>query len=236
MKNGIFIILSIFTLRICAQADADIFAKAITAYQSGHYEQATSLWLEINRKVPAVWLNAGASAYHSGKKIDALVYWLRAASLARGSERRTSLELANKVGHELGIATSYLSSPLDTLHRRMPLLGLQLLAILLLIWLVVHMSMAFARRWHILIALILVASIITYGLYRTYYELWYPYAVVVKEQVKLYAGPDEQFEALGTLPLGSIIIILERAQGWYKVRYKQQHGWAVGATMAELQQ
>ena len=116
-----------------------------------------------------------------------------------------------------------------------PLLLWQLLVIALLSVLTMWgISWARKRRWYVLGVLIGLLCLAVAGLCISYYDAWYPCAVVTKENVLLYAGPDEQFDVVGSMPEGSEVKILSKAQGWYKVRYQKQNGWAVGTTMALL--
>jgi uncharacterized protein YgiM (DUF1202 family) len=69
-----------------------------------------------------------------------------------------------------------------------------------------------------------------------YHHGWFAKALVIKEHVFLYTGPDEQFDTLAQVPIASMVSIESNSRGWFKVRYGKNSGWIVGTTVARLDQ
>lgn len=231
MMRSIFIACMLLSGFARAANQEDLFKKGIDLYQAGDYQKAYDSLSLIDKKTPATWFNLACCAYKLDKKIDALIFWYKAAFYSRGALHQHSVENVKMTLKKLGLQPCS-DLKLSTFFI-IPLLLWQLLFLLVLLLCFIFVPrLARKRQWYMLGALIIIALALVAGLSRAYYDSWYIHALVIKDRVSLYAGPDEQFEVLGTLPLASTVRVLERAQGWYKIDYNNQHGWAVGTTMA----
>jgi len=207
-----------------------LFEKGCAAYEKKEYGTAHRAWNSITPKNPAIWFNLGSAAYALQNREEALIYWLRAYCQGAGAVSEASRAVLEK---ELNQRETSLSLLHELKPLPIPLLGWQLgfLLFLMILLLVVHMAW-----WHRYVLIVVVLGLLTMavGVGVTYHEQWYPRALVIKEQVTLYAGPDEQFQKVVAIPPLSVVRVLSCSQGWYKVRYGCHVGWAVGTTVALL--
>lgn len=219
---------------IVVSAQDDLFNKGLAAYQKEHYQSAYDAWMNIEHKSAAVWFNLGNAAAKLTKFPDATVYWLRAGFLARGSLQKSSFALAEHSAQAQGYSISWPEYFWITrMSEHIPLIVWQIaaLVIVLLGW-VFFDRLARQRRWYTIGTMITIAMVIGTGLLLHYHAHWYTHAIVLKDQVSLYAGPDEQFDHITTLAQGSIVTVMGSSQGWYTVAYNGYYGWAVQTTMA----
>lgn len=228
MMRMVILFVCMMSIALNANDAPKLFEKGCALYQENKFQQALDTWITINPKSSEVWFNLGSAAYHANKKIEAVVYWLRA-------KHSGALFYAQETMRELGIVDAFTKTWHQPWVTHISLLYWQVLVLLMLCIIgLLGARLARKRRWYMLGGLVAVLLMAVAGLCISYYDAWYPRALVVKEQVSYYAGPDEQFEALGQLPMGSVVKVIGHSHGWYKVRYLTHHGWAVRTTMALL--
>lgn len=230
--------MSIFCLQFCLSVQgADLFDKGCDAFEKGDYKKASEQWQSLEEKTPATWFNLALAAHHLNKKVDAIVYWLRAWHQGQEPLKSQSLVHARDEMRMLDIETSFLKTMQVSWWGKIPVLFWQILVLIALLMMAFCAArLARKKRWYMLGALTIFILIGCAGLAVSYAQAWYEKGIIVKEKVSLYSGPDEQFEIISTVPMGSLVTIRAAAHGWYKVRYHDRSGWVVGTTVALLEQ
>jgi hypothetical protein len=192
---------------------ADIFFTAVQQYERGEYLSASRSFHEYARAVPddpAGWYDLGLAAYRAGDPGRAAWAWLRTVEVApRDADARHNLRATGA-----GAALTRVQ-PIDWLNERERAL-IAAAAWWLLLLSLAFMTLRSGRRWTIAapgaVLLALVACSAAIAAARP------PLITPLGDGTRLYAAPTTRDAALGELPAGAVARLVERRDGWLRVR------------------
>lgn len=220
-KSGLLFAISFCVLNAAVSQEIPVAARA--AYAAGNYKQAAELYASIPQKSPAVWYALGCCAYKSGSYAYACAMWQRACVLGGDADIRQRCERNQRCAQEklgLTVKEHHWWQSLDEWYARVPLFCVQLLFFCYWIVLLVFVY----RRWQIkkigkILGAALVGSLIVFSgalIYR-YQQDSRTYAVVVREEQVLYAGPGSDYPIRVRVACGQTLSVRDRRGEWYKV-------------------
>ena len=222
----------------------EIFLQANEHYKKQEYQQAYDLYSRIEYKNPQTHYNLGNCAFKLGRLGRALLHWRRAEQDCGIFDREELLTNINLVKKKLGLLESKekkgatdnpfmhlirfckkTTSSFSSFVRSAPLLLLQIMFLLLWGFLLLYVRYLY-RRHHKIILVLLFACVAMSGamLATKYGNLYRQYGVVVAEG-RLYSGPGENYQFLGTAQEGQEGEIKRMVDDYYKVKIGSIMGW-----------
>jgi len=232
------LLLSVICTCLIAQVDVqETFVKANRLYKEGGFETAYDMYKKIPDPSYQVLYNMGNCAYKLEKFGYALLHWRRAEKEAECFNRSELLDNIlllkrnlRKVKKEKGKFFEYFIRAkiyAISLVRAAPLFALQASFLLLWFFLFVYLRYLYKRKRKILISFlfILIALLGTVLVIR--YRLEFKnYGIVVSKKAALLSGPGNNFQELGALSEASEVLIQKESDGFLKVKFYGQIGWA----------
>lgn len=220
--------IALFILMLMSSAfmlgsNQEYFLKGQELYEQREYGKALESYDVITNKGPATWYNMGNCAYHMKRYDDACVYWLRArkgATKEQVHNIKTNIDLVSKA-----IGTSIDVAALETPLYYIPLVGLQVLFFALWILFFWVTTRRHPRKKETLLLLVLAIILVSYLLVVKYRINHRVYAMVQKDQVAFFAGPNTQYHTLGSLRRYDMVMIDKHADSWCKISCGDQTGW-----------
>jgi len=232
-KKVIYSVLSVMIAVLCYgnQHNETQFALSVSLYQQSKYEQAYTVLQAIDPKNYMVWYNLGNCAYKKGDLQEALAYFRCARLALRGSgSNRTNYNIEvveKKLGKNL---QKLFINKISYLFDQMPLLIVQLIFLLawcLLFFFIKNRNHGKKYRSLFFVATLFIALVSGIALGFKYYSINQRRGIVMKPQVTLFAGPDEQYHALNSLDQASHVIINDQRDNWFKVMSESGSGWVM---------
>ncbi len=226
-KQPIMIMITIagFVSHVQARQEQELFLQAAQDYEAGNIVQAYAAYKSLPVKSAGTLYNMGNCAYRLHDYGQALGYWMQSLLQAPrfiypwlfSSIQATQEKL------ELPIITTWQKTILYA-QSYMPLLYLQLVTIILLSVALLGWLLKKIRSLYLL--LLLVMASVTAGMSFLVYDTWYaPSVVVIKENVSMYTGPDDQFPVVQKIRLGMRAKVVGIQDSWYKISYFKNRGW-----------
>lgn len=214
----------------CLYAHAqEAFLHANELYSRGEYKKAIHLYESISPKGAGVYLNLGNAYYHHEDLVSALVQWKKAQRLARGALLHTILKQIALAEQQLQIPSSPYMSLLVNIGPSIayvPMIALQLLWCLLMIFLLLSVIKKTSSRRVFNVIVLLFACTVVSGVMAMKHMLQLPScALVHTAQAPLFAGPNNHYHTVGTLPAGSQVSICQQGESWYKIACGNNVGW-----------
>lgn len=213
-------------------AAPDGFAQANKLYQQKDFQKAYELYQAIATKDQAVWYNMGNCSYHLGNTQDALACW-RLAKQYDGADTEEDLAY-NIAAVEQEIGVQERQRLVFIVIQAIPLLVLQLL--FLCFWFLLFFFIKKCNRGKkyrsLLIAWIFLMCTIFGVSLKVKYEEQQFKGIVMNPNTQLFAGPNEQYHVLESIPQAQAVEIIETREQWYKVKYKNKVGWIMRNAIA----
>lgn len=203
------------------------FLQANKFYRNREYKKAFDLYDSIERKGPAVWYDMGNCLFKMNEHLDALVCWKRAqngASAFELNEIRKNISIVNEI---LGRTKeqSFFNEVFSEFINRFSLFVFQFT--FLLFWFSLFIFVWFFKKIKKLILVILLPVNILFGLatFMKYKIGTYESAIIRKDLVSLFSGPDENYQIIGKVNFAHEVKILEKRDHWCKVKVDGLAGW-----------
>lgn len=201
------------------------FLKAHQLYQHKDYAKAVYAYESIPSKSSETLYNIGNCYYHMQQYPYALLYWERAS-------KHASVQLLHNIIYNVHVLESDLQKPhassfdyyMQWARAFFSLLFLQLMVLALLLLFIILIMLR--PGWYVvmsgvcsitLMALILVIHI--------HYYSSVDRAIVIKDDVGVYAGPGETYAQIGALQAADKVTIGKREDTWYKICHGTVTGW-----------
>lgn len=260
MKSRLLFFCICLQLVVCIFAQQETFLQANKLYENKEYKAALDLYNSIEKKGVATWYNMGNCAFKLGDFGIARAYWQCAQRGANKNELDAILSNISVVNEKIGISETESSwhRTLKLLLNRINYFSLLFLQLLFLFsWFLLvrqcyltvnHGSLEINNRGFFfiknvnhgkkyrtlsLIFLLVCNLIFIFALYLKYNEIQYK-GIVMKENVAIFAGPNEQFHVLNTLPIASEVTIIESQKQWCKVQHSKGCGWILSDSITVI--
>lgn len=210
----------------------EIYLKAHAAYQAGDSAKALSLYQSIEPKGPAIWYNMGNCYFNQQQYADAIVAWRRAQKNLPWSDYKKLEQYIGDSYNALGVAysTSGLTNLINFflwLIYTVSLFIWQLLFLVLwifLLWLLPRFIVQ--KRYLKLIGFCLITLAAGGICFARYYNQRYPYGIVTKKTISVYAGPGRDYASLATAHALDVMRSKDERDGWLKVHSSLfGYGW-----------
>lgn len=235
MKMFTGFLLCLSTNALCV---SEKFEMAATHYNQQQFDQAYTILKDLNPKNAPVLYNMGNCAYKKNEFDHALIWW-------RCAHATASAALKNTIEHNIGIVEKKLNKSAQksslknilAFYRSIALIIFQLFfliswfSLLLFIKKYKH-GTKYTASFFALLLFVSILSGIALGF--KYHILNQRRGIVMKHNVSLFAGPDEQYHVLGSLDSTSEVIVLEQRPSWYKVSTEQGSGWVARDSIVVL--
>jgi len=230
-KTIIIFIIVIITKKVFAGNDEEFFLRGNKHYEKKEYDQALTAYEMISKKGRAVFYNMGNCYYHKNDYPQAIVYWTRAQDGATSQENQCIEQNKKKIFDDLGKKVdnnSNIEKIINIFYRLNPYFSLLVLQLFfLLFWYLLFYSAK--RQWRfkkMILFFLFILSICTLLLLSIYYiKKITQMAIVVKKESLLLTGPNKDFHVIAMLDQLDSIVIKEKREGWYKIRYADMIGW-----------
>ncbi len=244
-KINIYKILLLFLSGvITAQTDSQsLFSQGNNDFMQGQFALARQSYEKIEPKNSVIWQNIGNCFFNEKKYQWALVSWKRAqigATWKQLGQLFSSERMALAALHIL--VDAEWKYEIKKIIMSIPTLAWQIILLILLCYVLVvssgywYISKFLSRKkqktWLVLFCIVLCCMI------------WYAQslifkkgkAIIVKEKVIVFAGPEKTFHSKGQLPLGSQIDVLGSTQDMNKIAYltengKKERGWIISDSL-----
>lgn len=224
--------------------DQELFIDGNSHFLSGRFGLARESYLKINEKSLVVWQNLGNCFFNEKNYAQALVCWKRAEYGASWKQLSDIFDSEKKalVALHLPLPT-LLHDTLKKIVILIPKLFIQVLLFLMLIMLLfffyscwswsslyIVISYNYKVAWILMLGII-GCSLLWFGKERVFKQ---GIAIVVKEKVIAYAGPEKSFHPLFQLPLGATVQVVSNIlkedqnlqdQNMHKIYYNRHYGW-----------
>jgi len=239
-KQSFFYISFVLLVNICvhAQTAQEIFLQANNYYDEKEFSQAVATYQKLETKDAGILYNLGNSYYMLEDYTNALVSW-RQAECQAPSKMLASIEHNIAAAEEkLGITNT--KSYKEIFWRVLASLSMMWLQILFLFsWFALFLFIKKYNcgtkyiRFSLTLLLVLMVSCGTI-LIMKYHSLAQHKGIVMKSNVSLFAGPDEQYHVLSPVDQASCVNIIEQRNAWYKIKYKNSTGWVTKDSLMVL--
>jgi hypothetical protein len=227
---------------LCAGTMQETFLKGNAAYVAGNCEEALKLYQLIEPKGPAVWYNMGNCYFRMNKFPEAIVQWSRAqknASWRDFSMLETYIAQAYQV---LGIVheVSLLSRMQAVLVRCGAICSLIVLQLLFLCCLSIFCLLmpTLLRRSNYFFMISCIALMLCIGFVGIikYRDQEYPWGIVTKNSISVYAGPGIDYAPLAEAKMLDKVRVYQKRDGWLKVHVDQSgYGWVQETDLAVIE-
>jgi len=218
--------------------DQQLFLQAHENFVKGNWAGALRNYRAINHKNSVVWQNIGSCYFNQQQYAQALLYWKRAYQGCSILQVGPLCTLEQKALKKLNLNVP---SKFHYLCKRMllmiPLTLLQIIFVIMLLtilWILVRCwrwqeIVVCDRRWlRWLLLSCFVCGSLWYG---QHLFLQKNQAIVVKQDVLVYAGPERTFHVVKTLLPGNTVHVLQQKQGMYNITKHSVTGWVMQDTI-----
>ena len=240
-KQTLFIFVCLQTLDIIAGTMQEAFLKGNAAYLVGNSADALKLYQSIEPKGPAVWYNMGNCYYRMAQYPEAIIHW-RYAQKDVSWRDWTTLESRIVQSYEaLGMVReqSFVSRMHTWVMRVMSLFSLLILQLIfLLCWLMLLFilpRLLLQSRYYMIILLSMASIFFGVLCFLKYRDQEYPYGIVTKNSISVYAGPGSDYARLTEAKMLDKVRVYQHRDGWLKVQVDQLgYGWIQDADLAMI--
>lgn len=242
MKKQMLICILIFSAGwLIAGTMQESFLKANAAYNAGKVQDALTLYKSIEPKGQAVWHNMGNCYFKLGNYADAIVQWRRAQKYASWREVAILEQYIIQAYRAQG--ASYDQSWQTRMHALIirggalcSLFMLQLI-FLCLVWILFLCGPGWFKKSRYALFVLLSVSTLLIGVVGivNYRVQEYPYGLVTKNVISVYAGPGRDFALLAEAKMLDTMRVYQKRDGWLKVRLDRSgYGWIAEADLEVL--
>lgn len=210
----------------------ETYLKAHAAYQARDWPKALSLYESINPKGPAVWYNIGNCYFNQEKFPEAIVSWRRAQKNLSWTDYKKIEQYIQDSYNAMGV--NYETDGITALKNffawsssKISLLILQLLFLACWFFLLWLLPQLIAQKKYVqVIALCMITAATATLCYVRYHKQNYPYGIVIKKTISVYAGPGRDYAPLATAQTLDIMRLQLQRDNWLKVYARQfGYGW-----------
>lgn len=216
----------------------ELFLQAVQLQQDKKYNQALSVYEQINPKGRAVFYNMGLIYYSLNQLPYALVYLQRAQQNAPSQDYALIAQLVTATNKQLGKpdVASYWYTLLARFVSGVSLLFLQLLFLGLWYLLFLCLFSGDKKRKNILLNVIigLLLALSTVGLFVKASLQRYNGGVVIENEVLLRAGPEMDYDAIGALTNADQVTIIKKVDNWYLIKDGSKRGWIPATSLLPI--
>ena len=199
-------------------------------YGENQYESALELYNKVENKGSGTWYNMGNCHYKMDDPLNALICWKKAEQYATWKEFKAIHHNIDQAYEKLGIigitkkesflrhARRYLST--------FSLFGWQI--IFLILWTLMLFTGASCiqkKRYYSMTMLALFVILSATSVFTKYTLINKPSGIVTKENLIVYAGPNDEFHDIGTVIQADHLTICQEEKEWLKIKYNDIQGW-----------
>lgn len=234
-----FILLCIITHGYLYMLDAqeyELLQKAAAAYKEDTFDQAEKFLQQIEHKSSEVWYDLGNISYKKNEYDLALAYWRVALREGSSTIQQAAHFNIHFLKEKMNIESKEsFFQKMKAVFYAVPLIMYQ--CIFLLCWL----SLLFfiknykhGTRYTMLFCMLLLILTTVSGVMTglKYHNDKRRIGIVMKQNSVLFAGPDEQYHALGHLERAMEVTIEEQRDSWYKISTVKESGWVMHDVIA----
>ncbi len=212
--------------------------KAHKLYEQGEVDQALERYDSIEKKGSATWYNMALCHFYKENFVEALVCLKKAERIASWTELPDVYSALDRLSKPLNLPEdARLSHAIYRMVARMlslmSLYGWQLLflvAWIALLFLAGRLSRS--RSYISLMTLSMVVIVSAGALYMKHDVCNATYGIVLKDNLVVYAGPDDAFHELATLSKTKQIAVCECQDKWMKIYSDKCTGWVCQDSIA----
>jgi len=221
---------------LCAYEAQENFLRANKHYDEKEFSDAYTLYQSMEQKDAAVLYNMGNCSYKLGNSVDALACWHRA-------HKKAPADLMQSISFNIAVAEEKLGVNNETGLKKMlakllahrSLFGLQIL--FLFLWFALFFFIKKYNRgtkYRMFFLIFLLSCTISSGafLILKYHSVTQHKGIVMKSDVSIFAGPDEQYHSLATMQQAEYVLVADQRDQWYKIKYKNITGWVMKDALA----
>ncbi len=233
----IFLVMPFFSF--AAKNNQELFLQAVQLQQDKKYSEAIARYEQIHPKGRAVLYNMGLSYYALNQLPYALAYLERAQRNAPSHDYALIASHITAITKQLGkpAVASFWFTSLARWVSGISLLWLQLVWLLLwfFFWWRFNALQKNRRRlllftlWGILFAVCSVGLFVKATLQR------YTGGVVIEKEVLLRAGPQKEYDVVGTLSSSDQVVVKKKVDNWYLVTAGAYKGWVPADTIIVIE-
>lgn len=219
----------------CGQTAQEIFLRANKCYDEKDFAQAYDLYQSLEHKDVVVLYNIGNCNYKLGNFVGALASWHQAM-------RNANPALLSLIHHNISVVQKQLGAEnqmhfVDHIEKKVmniSLLWLQLL--FLFFWFALFFFIKKYKRdtkYKIFFSVLLLFCVISSGfiLMVKYHSLTRRKGIVMESNVSIFAGPDDQYHVLASLPQASCVNVTSQREKWCKIKHNDVAGWVMKDTL-----
>lgn len=219
----------------------EAFLQANAAYNAGKVQDALKLYQSINPKGPAVFYNMGNCYFKLGNYPDAIVHWRRAQKNVSSRDISTLEQYiiqayqAQDAPYKQSLATRFHI----WIIRCGSLCSLFMLQLIFLccLWALFILGATLIKQSRYVVLILLSVSTVAVacvGVFNYRFQE-YPYGIVTKNVISVYAGPGRDYARLTEAKVLDEVRIYQKRDGWLKVRIDQcGYGWVEATDLAEI--
>lgn len=230
-KNYVAILLMLIVGGMFAGSDEEFFLRGNKYYEQKDYDNAFRSYDMMSKKGRAVLYNMGNTCFYQGDYAQALVYWSRAEVGATSQEynaiARNKAHVFSIMGKQEDQSLQYrLTKRLDEILPYVSLFFLQLF--FLLCWYIFALLMRNKQMKikKMVLSALLFFMVISGGVLGVHYTHHATQSgIVVKKEAQLFTAPDKNFHPLCPVVYAHDVVVKEKREGWYKIRYTDMIGW-----------
>lgn len=208
-----------------ANQTQETFLKACARYDQGHPQEALDLYELVEPKTPSVLYNIASCYYALGNHTKALVFYRKAQKHGNAQLCKKAHEAIIKIQDSLQVAHDshwYTKALIVESYVAIGLVQILFLALLILLIVCLWWRLMATLKIAFLSILLVMAGMFCV------FDYWFShrtYAVVLHDDVSVYAGPDKEYHKVATLRSGQEVKVVEESQSWYKVSFQEFQGW-----------
>lgn len=214
-----------------AQTAQEIFLQANQLYDEKQFEAACAAYQSVEPKDSSILYNIGNCYYKLGDHAQAIAHWHQAQKQAQDSLLsyiRSNIEVSQDVA---GISHAQRNSTqVFRLMSDISLIWFQLLFLFLLFAFFFFIkNNNHGKKYRMFFAILLLIATVSSGIILVikYQSLKQRRGIVMKSNVSILAGPDEQYHILASVPQAACVEVIQERDSWCKVRNHTVTGWIV---------
>lgn len=219
-------------------SDRDLFEKANQYFTQENWSEALHTYKAMRHKNSAVLQNMGSCYFNQERYVEALLSWKRAyrncsfgeiAQLCAWEQAALKKLNSKSPSIECGfLRRIMLSVPLIAVQVFLILCLLVLLWMLYRCWRWQEITRRDRKRLWCITFMTLFLGAVWYG-QESFFQK--NKAMVVKEHVLVYAGPEQTFHVATNLSAGDVVQVLQKKQGMYNITNRCTTGWVMQNTI-----
>lgn len=228
------IIFSCILFAVCfAQSEQEhqsLLLQAQEHFIHGHYQDAYNLYQSLPEKGFVVFYNMGLCCLRQNKKAEALICFKRAEKQATSYKQFTMIDRLIELNEGKEPVDKKWYEQFAIFARKcilaIPILLFQLIVLLGFIFLIIIWYMQWYRKRIVVSCLFLIVWLGIYclSLYKINF-IQQLYAVVIRESVPVFAGPDNSFYKKSDLSGSQLVAIIDQKNEYYKIKSGNFVGW-----------